>query len=237
LVVFFLDARSKVNLENGLQRLIRSRDARYWNKDHEDGIVWLATTKTPWMVILDNADNPNIDLSPYMPAGEGNHFVITSRNPERRILAPDSNYEVGKLDPSDSIELLLSTSQYPNTDPNRTCAQEITTALHHHSLAIAQAGGYILKNRRLSQYLSILNRKRDQLLSKKQIEQPNYTMTVYASFQLSFDQLPQVAQEILWVFSFLNSTKSTRSSLPKRLPLASFKTMTILIQCRIYARS
>jgi hypothetical protein len=141
LLVFFLDARSKLNVESGLQLLIRSRDARYWNKEPKDAIVWLGNTKTPWLVILDNADDPNMDLSPYMPAGEGNHFIITSRNPERRILTPDSNYEVGKLDPGDSITLLLSTSQYPDTDVNRTYAHDITAALHHHSLAVVQAGG------------------------------------------------------------------------------------------------
>lgn len=205
--MFFLDARSKVNLENGLERLIRSRDARYWNKSHEDATIWLATTKTPCLVIFDNADDPDMDLSPYMPAGKGKHFVITSRNPTRAILGPDSSHEVGKLDPSDSIKLLLSTCRYPDTDANRTYAGEITVALHHHSLAIVQAGGYILKNRRLSQYLSILKRKRDQLLSKKHVEQPNYPLTLYASFRLSFDQLPPITQDILWVLSFLNSTQ------------------------------
>jgi hypothetical protein len=150
-----------------------------------------------------------------MPAGEGNHFVITSRNPDRRDLAPDSNYEVGNLDPNDSVKLLLSTSQYSDTDTNRTYAREITIALHHHSLAIVQAGGYILKNRRLSQYLMTLNKKRDQLLSKKHVEQPNYPLTLYASFQLSFDQLSTVTQDILWVLSFLNSTQIDEAILIK----------------------
>jgi hypothetical protein len=111
-----------------------------------------------------------MDLSPYLPTGEENHIVITSRNPVRRILAPDSNYEVQKLDPDNSSILLFSISQSPKTEVNRRHAQEITTALHHHPLAVAQAGGYILKNRRLSQYLSILNKKREQLLSKEHVE-------------------------------------------------------------------
>lgn len=214
-LLVFLDARSTLNLENGLRQLIRSRDAQFWKKDHQDAVLWLATTRSKWLVILDNADDPNMDISPYLPAGEENHIVITSRNPVRQVLAPDSNYEVGKLDPDDSVHLLLSTSRYPNTDVNRRHARDIAVTVHHHSLAIVQAGGYILKNHRLSQYVSILNKKRDQLLSKKHIEQPNYPLAVYASFQLSFDLLPQVTQDILWVFSFLNSAQIDETILIK----------------------
>lgn len=207
LLVVFLDARSTVNLENSLRQLIHSRDAKFWDKDHKDAILWLSTTKTAWPVILDNADDPEMDLSPYLPMGKGNHIVITSRNPVRRVLAPNSNHEVGKLDLDNSIKLLLSTSQYPDTETNRAYAKDIVGALHHHSLAIVQAGGYIIHNQNLSQYLSILKQRRDQILSDDQVEEPSYHLTVYASLQLSFDQIPPVTRDVLWVLSFLNSTQ------------------------------
>ena len=44
----------------------------------------LAATKQSWLLILDNADDPNIDYQLYLPSGTHGAVIITSRIPECR---------------------------------------------------------------------------------------------------------------------------------------------------------
>jgi hypothetical protein len=46
----------------------------------EDGRQRLANIKQPWMLVLDNADDPNVDYQNYFPVGPFGLVVVTSRN-------------------------------------------------------------------------------------------------------------------------------------------------------------
>ena len=41
----------------------------------------LANTQQDWLLVFDNADDPELDLAPYFPAGDRGDVIITSRNP------------------------------------------------------------------------------------------------------------------------------------------------------------
>ena len=70
---------------------------------------YLSVLKTPWLLVLDNADDPNLDLGPFIPGCQHGSVIITSRNievsdhasPGATILLPD-------LDPEDAIDRVLA---------------------------------------------------------------------------------------------------------------------------------
>jgi hypothetical protein len=41
----------------------------------------LINTSQAWLLVFDNADDPELSLTPYLPAGDPGDIIITSRNP------------------------------------------------------------------------------------------------------------------------------------------------------------
>lgn len=74
----------------------------------------LANCQKPWLLILDNADDPSVDLLDYIPAGNRGSVLITTRNENLRVHAPKTSFSTDKFDTKDSIDLLLKAC---NLDP------------------------------------------------------------------------------------------------------------------------
>ena len=51
----------------------------------ESGKHWLAHIEEPWLVIINNADDPSLNLPDLFPEGERGHILVNTRNPEFRI--------------------------------------------------------------------------------------------------------------------------------------------------------
>ncbi|KAJ7795198.1 hypothetical protein B0H14DRAFT_2920693 [Mycena olivaceomarginata] len=47
----------------------------------QDALLWLITSTEEWMLLFDNADDPNINLFPFFPQCTHGNIIITSRNP------------------------------------------------------------------------------------------------------------------------------------------------------------
>ena len=93
--VYFLDASTELNIKSDLENILRSRGTAYASKDHRDTLTWLATKMENWLVIMDNADDPELRLFPLMPkCGHGN-IIITTRNSILASLAPNSCWPDG----------------------------------------------------------------------------------------------------------------------------------------------
>ncbi len=112
---------------------------------------WLSSCFKPWLLVIDNADDPELDISKYFPAGRAGHILITTRNPGTTIHATAGHLSFRGLDPEDAIALLLRYA-YPQTvtpSPNparRTLAHGIVSELGYLALAIVQAGVSIRRN-------------------------------------------------------------------------------------------
>ena len=46
--------------------------------------TFLAELDKPWLLIIDNADDPSMDLGDLFPGGERGVILITTRNPSNR---------------------------------------------------------------------------------------------------------------------------------------------------------
>ena len=70
--------------------------------------------------------------------------------------------------------------------------------LYYLPLAIVQAGAYIAKSGSMDSYLELFSQNKARLLSEKPGQShDSYAWTVYTTWQISFDQLSQVAATLL----------------------------------------
>src|SRR5271170_5502282 len=141
--VYFINASAEDTLKADLANIIRSRGAEYRASSHQDTLTWLATEVKDWLVIMDNADDPSFRLLPYIAQSPHGNVVITTRNANQAMLAPNNSHHLEGLSTEDAIRLILTASGYEHTEENRALARAIVEVLGHLPLALAQAAGYI----------------------------------------------------------------------------------------------
>ncbi|PVF92082.1 hypothetical protein CPB86DRAFT_239737, partial [Serendipita vermifera] len=208
--VYFLDASSQVTLETDLKSLVTSQS------DYDtDALVWLAGTKRDWLIIMDNADDPSLDLAKFIPRCGHGHIIITTRNHLRKILAPKSTHPVDSLPLDDSTVLLLETSGYEDNEANRQLSEKIAQELGCLPLALAHAGSYILLRQCLDTYLETYRDSRSQLLGRKFDLLHDYPHSVATTIEMSFKRLSPLAQDLLGLLCHLDGRSIPRSLIEK----------------------
>ena len=92
----------------------------------DSSLRWLAKQRAGrWMLFFDNADDVQLRLKNFFPACTSGNILITTRNPELRLYAKDSNEKVGDMDHQDAANLLLDLSRAEETTENRLLAAQI----------------------------------------------------------------------------------------------------------------
>lgn len=149
----------------------------------------LANIKESWLLILDNADDPNFDYSTYFPSGDRGSIIISSRNAQCTSSYSTIGFiHVDELSMEDSTTLLFKAA---NTHPdkwssNAPAAQSIASLLNFHALALIQAGAYIAKRGwKFEQYPTEYDRQRKRLLEYWQPQAQSRYRSVYATFEAS----------------------------------------------------
>ncbi|PVF93948.1 hypothetical protein CPB86DRAFT_741455 [Serendipita vermifera] len=208
----FIDASSKDRIEEDYQAISRSRGIAHRSSTYENAIQWLANAADQWLIIADNADDPDFDLYPYIPRCRHGHFIITSRNANQALMARINTYHIEALDVNNSVKLLLDVSGYESIDFNIKAATSIVSALGHLPLAIVQAAGYIFKNQCLSTYLKLYYESVEKFLAHRAKELPHgYNLSVATTLEMSFNKLPIRSKQALCVFSFLHNASIAHS--------------------------
>jgi len=143
--------------------------------------------------VFDNADDPNLSLTPYFPAGDRGDILITSRNPGCCQYNTVGCKEIGPLSADDSVLLLVKTSYGDTTlaDNDYQDGNKIVEALGRLALAIAQAGAYIRETScSLKEYLELFKRRQKDLLGYfPKHTGTDYGFTVYTTWQVSLDMI------------------------------------------------
>jgi len=181
-----------------------------------DALQVLASTKQSWLLIIDNADDPDLDYQDYLPSGTHGSIIITSRNPECRRYSPDQAEALEGLEDQDSKDLLLnaaglSKESWPSYSSQ---AEEVVGLLGSHTLALIQAGAYIAKGHcQLHDYPKVDQRQRKRLLKYRPKQAHSRYRDVYATFEASADVLEQSKREatnyalrLLEILSMLDSS-------------------------------
>lgn len=210
--IFWVDASSVENAERALSEIGQLGGM---GETCIAGMYWLTGLEMPWLLVIDNADDPSIDYARFFPAGDRGHIIVTSRNPDCRMHATIGYYEFKEMDPEDAITLLLKAAEIREVTDRKTRdrARPMAKALGHLPLALIQAGASIRHNIcSLEDYLEIYSSRRSQIISNQPVPgADHYKYTIYTTWEVSFKMIEHQASEvamdaihILQIFAFLH---------------------------------
>ena len=160
------------------------------------GKYWLSNLDEPWLLIINNADEPTMDLRQLFPEGERGHVLVSTRNPDFRIHATAGAVEFTGLKEREALLLLLRSAAI--SEPWDTAIEKtgnaITNTLGYLALALVQAGALMLQRIcEMKDYLRFYHEHRRELKARsatQDISDENQ-FTIYATFDLSLNSLEQ----------------------------------------------
>lgn len=166
-------------------------------------------------MIIDNADDPRMDVGRLFPPGDRGTILLTTRNPECKVHATRGSFELRGLEPEEAITLLLRSVDAEDVShvASRILAKPVVETLGRLALAIVQAGAVIRQGLcNLEEYCGVYSRRRKELLSHLPIQaSDDYRYTVYTTFEVSIkmikdmsDNVSRNAIEILQLFCFFH---------------------------------
>ncbi|KAF7361594.1 FabD/lysophospholipase-like protein [Mycena sanguinolenta] len=201
LEIFFVDTSTITTLTTGFKNIAI---IKHFGDSHQDGLLWLASNVAEWLLVLDNADDPSINLHDWIPECDHGNIIITSRNPGLSLHA-GSHSLVSDMEETDAVALLLKTAGQKATVYTEQIAAEIVKVLYYLPLAIVQAGAFILKSQNLGSYLDLYKENQTRLLREKPTQSnEHYVWTVYTTWEISFKQLRPRAAMLLQLCSCLH---------------------------------
>ncbi|KAH8834120.1 hypothetical protein DL96DRAFT_481741 [Flagelloscypha sp. PMI_526] len=200
--VFFIDSSDKFTLENDLKPIASGVSD---NPTVDDALNFLRRKNTSWLLFLNNADDPSLDLGPYIAWPHGN-VLITTCNSDIRMHAPDCNIWVDKLELDDAKELLLRGVAVTKSSETDAIASEIVQELGCFTLAVSQARGFLSQdNCPLSEYMPIYMQNRRQLLEDGLIQiTDDYEHIAHTTWAISFNKLSSAAAFFIELLCFMH---------------------------------
>ena len=158
------------------------------------GKHWLSNLEESWLLIINNADAPNLDLTDLFPEGERGYILVTTRNPNFRIHGTVGSTEFKGLKQSDALLLLLRAADAPRpwSSSVEDVGYKITDALGCLALALVQAGALILQRMcEIGDYLDFYSKYREKIRARRSSLPSNKEdqFTVYATWEHSLDSL------------------------------------------------
>ncbi|QRV95633.1 kinesin light chain [Ceratobasidium sp. AG-Ba] len=179
----------------------------------ESALRWLGNQRERWLMIIDNADDPAVDIKRYSPTGRTGSILITTRISQyvRMASGVDSIYEVAGMRPNEAMDLLLRTavmSEDDMSEADREAASDLFRNFGHLALAIMQAGAYICCSRlSISQYHDMFVQRRQETLEKYNellVKTDDYHKSVYTTWHMSYRLLSTTAQQLLQLVAFMH---------------------------------
>jgi tetratricopeptide (TPR) repeat protein len=173
----------------------------------EDACGLLANRKKPWLLILDNADDPGFDYQIYIPSGTQGNIIVTSRFAGCKHFSTVGWETLTNLEREECQELLLKAAHIPKEHwkAHTDAAESVVCLLESHTLALIQAGAYVAKGHcKLSDYPKIFHRQRRRLLEFRPTQARSRYCDIYTTFEASAEVLSDDALQLLGTISVLH---------------------------------
>jgi len=131
-----------------------------------------------WLLIFDNADDPKVDLVPYLPVCFHGTILITTRNPELGRLNTTVHLRLGPMGANEAYETLLRAAHRlgPLSPAEDKSARRLIEELGSLAVALVQAGSYCYNisspgedgegSFSFDQYLQLFKKRRSTLMRK-----------------------------------------------------------------------
>jgi hypothetical protein len=176
---------------------------------------WLSNIQDHWLLIIDNADDPSIDVSEFFPIGNRGSILLTTRNPDCKIHATVGSCELGEMDLDEAVTLFLRAggAEDTATEAARKKAIPVAKTLGCLALAIVQAGAYIRKGFcSIEEYCNVYSRRRQELLRHRPVQaSSDYKYSVYTTWEISVEAIKKMysetshnAVELIRIFCFFH---------------------------------
>ncbi|CCO35944.1 Calcium-independent phospholipase A2-gamma [Rhizoctonia solani AG-1 IB] len=216
--VIYIDASNQDSIEAGLQGV---SVARKTGDTFEHALRWLESHPGPWLLVMDNADDPSLPLRGYLPSGGHGSIIITTRLYGMTALAqgPNSTCNVSSMNKEDALALLLKAARKQDQElssEETESAKEIVEDVGHFALAIVHAGAFIGQSQHMkfSSYRSMLRDKKRQALEAYSRLPPavkvnKYGHTVYTTWMMCYEKLRPNAKELLWLIGYMHHSGIT----------------------------
>jgi hypothetical protein len=214
--IFWIDASSEETAKEGFANVAR---ACKQEQSVESVKAWLSRKKH-WLLILDNVDNRDLDVSKFFPSQERGAILITTRNPDLRSYGTGSgnagSHCVDKLCLEDAMVLLLKSAAIQDLQGEsvRKVAERIVNDLGGLALAIIQAGAVIRQGIcNLDEFCDLYSKqKREVLESGRSISSIEfYQYSVFTTWEISIKKIEEISDEhanlgleLLRMFSFMH---------------------------------
>ncbi|KAG8796104.1 hypothetical protein FRC12_004856 [Ceratobasidium sp. 428] len=208
--IVYVDATTR---ETAISTLKGFALARKIGETHEDTLQWLEITSRSWLLVFDNADDPDLRIQNFIPGGSYGSVLITTRLRSLAHLGQGHGSEcrVGGMEPEEAVELLLTKARMRDqmlSGEEMDAATNLVQDLGFLALAIVHAGAYIFcANLSIAKY-------RKQCLERTQtsLEQYNklagnvekYEKTVYTTWVMSYGRLKPRTQQLLGLMAYLH---------------------------------
>ena len=191
--VFWIDVSITTSAERSFLDLARtlSLPARTW----EEACRGIANLKQPWLLVLDDANDPHVDYQRYIPNSPWGVVILTSRNEGCQQYATAKATSLEALSADAARDLLLKAACVPVSQHSVLSedAARVAALLQSHPLALIQAGAYVSRGHcQLNQYPAVYERQRQRLLQFRPTQARSRYGDVYATFEASADALKQL---------------------------------------------
>lgn len=117
--VLYVDASSKEAIESTLQDYAKAKKI---GRTHEDILSWLESCGETWLVVMDNADDPAMNVYEYFPGGNHGSILITTRLSDLVVHArgPGSTCHISSMSHDEALVLLLKLARKIDQEINET---------------------------------------------------------------------------------------------------------------------
>ncbi|KAH9902061.1 hypothetical protein F4778DRAFT_736093 [Xylariomycetidae sp. FL2044] len=181
------------------------------------GRHFLSQLSETWLLVIDNADDPYLDLRDLFSVGDQAHILVTTRNPDFRQEGSLGFLEFRGLKEEEALQLLLTKAdiQEPWDSSTIEAGNMIAKTLGYLALALIHAGNCIYRRIcDLGDYLNLHSASRHMLQQRKESEalkgeEIDMVRAVYSTFDVSLKFLQrkrtiktQDASDLLRIISF-----------------------------------
>lgn len=161
-------------------------------------VAWLRTTTRPWLVVLDDVDEP-ADLRGIRPVGEHGKSMVTTRRRDAAVIRSSSRVvQVGTFAPKEAVDYLrsrLAADEGEDEDEDEEL-HALADTLGHFPLALSQAAAFLIDTGMpLTTYRQLLEDERQTLSDLLPATSPadEHGETVATAWQLALDRAETLA--------------------------------------------
>ena len=230
--IFWIDGSSRHTVERAYEDVSATCGL---NQNMQQTMRWLSNKEDPWLLIIDNADDPSLDISSYFPAGNRGTILLTTRNPDCEIHATVGSFRSEKLLVNDAVELLLKVAAIKDlSETSRHSALRVAETLGFLALALVQAGAFIRqKSCSLEEYCDEYSRQRQELLDYRPVQgRSDYPYTVHTTLEVSITKIKSMPSPVadialcllhcfsFWHFEGIPGEYFKKAWLSERIPIS-----------------